>query len=318
MPYSLNHIADFGPPFEVVHEQTVLVPANGHHTVFNANRKILFVLTGECRHQIIGWNGAWSDVRLRPGDILTLPHRCEQRYTGVEPGVTSRLHVIRLAFDATRLPPLTLPGSSVTPLRRERDDKQSRGVGEEIAALSEDCLQEIRYFRGGQDALIRETLAELCDEVRDGHVHHRLRIYSLCVNLMILFSRKAFERRLSAEDAAAPSSSITDFHVSRIKDFLRQNLRRPVSLTEVAVQVRLTEAHTARLFKKATGLTLQEYARRQRIAEAKKLLVTTEENLSEISRAIGFASLTVFSRNFKQEAGVTPSEFRRQIARQIG
>jgi AraC-like DNA-binding protein len=61
-----------------------------------------------------------------------------------------------------------------------------------------------------------------------------------------------------------------------------------------------------------------EYVRRLRITEAKSRLAATDENLSEIARHTGFASLTVFSRNFTRETGMSPSEFRRQIAHQIG
>ena len=113
-----------------------------------------------------------------------------------------------------------------------------------------------------------------------------------------------------------PSSA--GYHVGKIKTYLRERLRHPTRLAEVADFVGLSEEHVARLFKSATGLTVFEYVRRLRIAEAKSRLAATDENLSEIARHTGFSSLTVFSRNFTREEGVNPSEFRRQIAHQIG
>jgi AraC-like DNA-binding protein len=310
MGYSLNHIASLGTPFQVVHEQIVDVAPGGSHAVRNDVRKILFVLNGECRHEVVGWKGPWGDCHLRPGDILALPHHCEQRYSPVEPRSTCRLHVVRLSFDPERLPAL--------PLGSRPPDTPPPDADGDALAWAEFALQEIRCYRAGSDALLTETLLHLRAEAERRAPGYRPRVHGLCVGLTILFART---RAGAAGEGGGPHGEQTEgagYHVEKIKRYLRSRLHQPTRLSDVAASVSLSAEHVARLFKSATGLTIFEYVRRLRIAEAKSLLAATDQNLSEIAYRTGFSSLTVFSRNFRREAGLTPSEFRRQIACQIG
>ena len=314
MGYSLNHIDAPGAPFQVVHEQIVDVPIGGTHTVRNEARKLLFVLSGEARHQIMGWEGPWGDVRLRPGDILALPHRCVQRYSPPEAGSGCRLHVIRLGFDPGLLPPLLPADRTAAPV--SLPDAESDSI-----AWANFALREIRCSHIADDPVIAETLQHLRGEMERRAPGYRPRVHGLCVGLTVLFARSGIvapgdDKTLRKKDARAGSGP--GYHAEKIKAYLRRNLSRTVRLADVAGCIGLTDEHTARLFKQETGQTVFEYVRHLRIAQAKTLLATTEENISEIAHRTGFSSLTVFSRNFTQEVGLPPSEFRRRIARQIG
>jgi|GEM_PF-5209466 AraC-type DNA-binding domain-containing proteins len=325
MGYSLYRVEEFGAPFQILHEQNLLAPAHGHLPVMNPARKVLLVLSGECRHRVMGWEGPWADVHLRAGDVLVLPHRCEQRYSAVETGSASRLHVVRLSFDPERLPPLTLPSGRepAPPQPGTPPDADDAAPGDPVLALADDCLRQLRYLRRvALDADFQETLSHLRDEARRCAPGYRLRIYGLCVSLTVLLSRRLSERR--PDEAVDPPTGLTDapaggsYHVGAVKDYLRTHLSGAPRLAGAAAYAGLSPEYTARLFKKATGMTVSEYIRRLRVDEAKNLLATTEKNLSEIARATGYASLTVFSRNFKREAGQTPSQYRQDIARQMG
>ena len=50
-----------------------------------------------------------------------------------------------------------------------------------------------------------------------------------------------------------------------------------------------------------------------RMSSAQNLLKTTEYNVAEISDIVGYESPLYFSRIFKKQNGVSPSEFRRQM-----
>ncbi|GAB4461988.1 MAG: hypothetical protein OHK0029_28150 [Armatimonadaceae bacterium] len=314
MGYALHRVEAFGEPFQVVHEQIVLVPASGYQATSNTVRKLIFVLGGECRHRVVGWEGRWHDVLLRPGDILSVPCVCEQQYVTPEPGRPGRLHVIRLAFDPAFVP--VLPQIA---LGEPDSIPESDPPG--LSALAEISLRQIVLLRGAaQETVFQETLTQLREEARTCPPGYRLRVHSLCTSLLVLTARWLVH--MASPDRVVPSHPATiptpEYHVKHIKDFLRAHIGQPLRLHEVAAHVGLSEEHTARLFKKATGLTVLEYARWLRITEAKSLLAMTEKNLSQIAFATGFASLTVFSRNFKAQTGLSPSEFRRRIASEMG
>ena len=313
MGYSLNHMEAFGPPFQVVHEQIVDVSPHGVHVVQNHVRKLLFVLYGECRHQIVRGVGPGSDVILRQGDVLALPHRCQQQYAPVHDGSEARLHVIRLSFDPALLP--------VLPLAPVPFPDALPGPDANLLVWADFALRETRLWRAAPDGVLSETLLQLRAETERHAPGVNVRVHSLCASLVLLFARSGIKNAENAE-RFSPSErgqvSYAGLPVEKIKRFLQNRLHQPIRLADVAAFVDLSPEHCARLFKSVTGTTVFDYVRRLRIAEAKSRLAATDANLSQIAFAVGFGSLTVFSRNFTREVGQTPSEFRRQIARQIG
>lgn len=66
------------------------------------------------------------------------------------------------------------------------------------------------------------------------------------------------------------------------------------------------------LYKKITALTGMgpaEYIRKIRLEKARQLLQSSGMNVSEIAYSVGFSSPKIFSRNFKNEYGVLPSDY---------
>ena len=62
--------------------------------------------------------------------------------------------------------------------------------------------------------------------------------------------------------------------------------------------------------KNAVGMTPIDFVRHIRIMRATELLQQTNDNLSNIAFAVGFSDPKYFSKVFKKEMGIIPSEFR--------
>jgi AraC family transcriptional regulator len=84
------------------------------------------------------------------------------------------------------------------------------------------------------------------------------------------------------------------------------------SLAELSEAVGLSAHHFARSFRAATGLPPHRYLRKLRMAEAKRLLVTTSEPVTQIALACGYSTPSAFSAAFQRAVGVTPSVWRRR------
>ncbi|RRD47809.1 PocR ligand-binding domain-containing protein [Tessaracoccus sp. OH4464_COT-324] len=71
-----------------------------------------------------------------------------------------------------------------------------------------------------------------------------------------------------------------------------------------------SESHFSRQFRKHTGYSFNQYVTRKRIERGKFLLVHTDKPVLRIAAHLKFQPLNYFSRAFKREEGVTPSEYR--------
>lgn len=79
----------------------------------------------------------------------------------------------------------------------------------------------------------------------------------------------------------------------------------------------LVRTRLSALFKRATGLTMEEYRTRLRLEAAKALLAGTDSDVLHIALEVGYGSPAQLGRMFQRYLGVTPGEFRR-LAREVG
>ena len=66
-------------------------------------------------------------------------------------------------------------------------------------------------------------------------------------------------------------------------------------------------------FKEVTTKSPMQYILSIRINNAVSLLESTDYNVTEISTIIGYDNPLYFSRIFKKQKGVSPSDYRKQI-----
>ncbi len=117
-------------------------------------------------------------------------------------------------------------------------------------------------------------------------------------------------RNMQCIDPSDASWNITERHVVEIISYVEKNLSA-FSLNDMADELSLSKYHMCHLFKKSTGLTIQNYVLARRLDKARYLLSTSNTPISEISEELGFSSFSLFSRCFRQANNVTPREYRK-------
>ncbi len=83
-----------------------------------------------------------------------------------------------------------------------------------------------------------------------------------------------------------------------------------LSVQTVAEHTGMSETHFRRLFKDAYHLSPVKYLTLMRINRAKELIRYTAYQFSQIAVETGFSNVYYFSRIFKKEVGITPTEYR--------
>jgi AraC-like DNA-binding protein len=83
-----------------------------------------------------------------------------------------------------------------------------------------------------------------------------------------------------------------------------------MTLSDLARAVGLSPFHFLRLFSSVFGVTPHKYLVRCRLRHATRLLIDTDQSITEVAGASGFEDLSNFVRTFGRAAGVSPRAFR--------
>ena len=84
------------------------------------------------------------------------------------------------------------------------------------------------------------------------------------------------------------------------------------SVNYMASQLNLSPKYLSDLLKQETGKTALELIHLYMISEAKNMLVAGDQSIAEIAYQLGFENPPYFSRLFKKEVGMSPTEFKNQ------
>ncbi|SFN31439.1 MULTISPECIES: AraC family transcriptional regulator [Actinomadura] len=94
---------------------------------------------------------------------------------------------------------------------------------------------------------------------------------------------------------------------------LESRLAHKWTLDELAEELHLTPRYIIRLFRAATGLPPMAYLAQHRVERAAYLLLHTDQPITQIGRAVGWADQNYFARRFKAHYGLTASTYRKRF-----
>lgn len=100
--------------------------------------------------------------------------------------------------------------------------------------------------------------------------------------------------------------------IAKVQEYLENNWLEPFDIKSTAQSVSLSPTHLVRLFKKHTGITPHQYYQNIKVARLKEALLDKNLSVSQAFLSCGFLYPGNFSRYFKEQVGMTPSQFRKR------
>ncbi|CAG7606625.1 helix-turn-helix domain-containing protein [Actinacidiphila bryophytorum] len=97
--------------------------------------------------------------------------------------------------------------------------------------------------------------------------------------------------------------------------YVAEHFREPVTVAEVAAAAQLHPSYAMAQFRAVVRATVGDYLTRCRLAEARRLLVTTDLPVDAVAEAAGFGSVSRFYAAFTAACGKPPARFRREYRR---
>ena len=91
-----------------------------------------------------------------------------------------------------------------------------------------------------------------------------------------------------------------------------EHFRDPLTVAEVAAAARLHPKYAMTQFRKTVRTTILEYLTRCRLAEGRRVLITTDLPIAAVAFESGFSSISRFYTAFKSGCGMPPVTYRRQ------
>ena len=117
-----------------------------------------------------------------------------------------------------------------------------------------------------------------------------------------------FQRRLPEQ-----TEDGTERTIDGILRYMQTHVNEEISLSVLAEEFHLSAQYISQLFKNEIGVNFFAYLTNLRMERAKKLLLSTSLPITEISQRSGYGDYRVFTKVFKKNEGVTPSQYRRDF-----
>lgn len=104
----------------------------------------------------------------------------------------------------------------------------------------------------------------------------------------------------------------SDIHLSRVEEFILENLDEPLSVDSLSAACRLSRFHFHRQFRALTGINVGRFVQLARLKRASlQLVFNRQRRITDIALDAGFDFPESFTRAFRREYGQAPSQFRR-------
>ena len=147
-----------------------------------------------------------------------------------------------------------------------------------------------------------EQIESLAAEVLDNYTRQYYcvgTLYKICDYMIENSSRK--------EEPEIETSLI---YVKNVISYIQLKYSEPVKIENIAFALGLNRSYLTRLFKDATGYSLQEYLLTYRMKMAIKLLANNKMSVAQVATNVGYIDTFTFSKAFKRYYGKSPSEYR--------
>lgn len=165
------------------------------------------------------------------------------------------------------------------------------------AADQENFPRWFRYVRSGDPARAQHAVDELL-----------LRLERIALEPYTLAPL-----RDSIADGGQPSPYSPRGSLARMCDFIAANFLQDIDSADIARAADLHPKYAMNLFRKSTGMTLSKYVNLLRLSHAQAMLMDDRVNVLQVAMDSGFGSISAFNKSFRHIAGMSPSDFRRDV-----
>lgn len=107
-----------------------------------------------------------------------------------------------------------------------------------------------------------------------------------------------------------PDGGAQQERIDTVTDYMLENIHRMLTLQEISNELGISVSSLKRLMQEHYCQSPAKYFGQLKLDEAKRLILNSPMNMTQIAEALGFSSVHYFSRVFKQQTGKSPTDYK--------
>ncbi len=167
-----------------------------------------------------------------------------------------------------------------------------------------------RGFAAPAADVLAPLFTTLQDEFSANRPARATLLRALATQIVCAVGRIGAESAPPAAEIASPNP-----HVARFADLVDRHVRTGWRVADYARALGVSPTHLNRLCQSATGASAQRYIEGRLFQEACRMIAYTMQDIAAIGYNLGFDDPSYFSRAFRRNVGMTPSEYRAKLER---
>jgi YesN/AraC family two-component response regulator len=96
-------------------------------------------------------------------------------------------------------------------------------------------------------------------------------------------------------------------------EYIEKNYSEQISMSQAAEAIGLNPSYFSKMFSECAGISFLKFLTRYRMEKAIVMMKEGSEKIYEIAEKVGYTDYRVFSRNFREYCGVSPTDYRNRI-----
>ena len=127
-----------------------------------------------------------------------------------------------------------------------------------------------------------------------------------CLQLLVYLYRAIQERTAQPPKAEQPQL------LDEVLSYIESHLAEKITLADTARHFWVSQSTISQLFRNKLGVSFHRSITQRRLIAA-RILIAQDHPLEDVGRQVGFTDYSTFYRAFKQEFGISPRQYRKQL-----
>ena len=171
-----------------------------------------------------------------------------------------------------------------------------------------------RFLNVSKSETVVESILERIEAVQLQNVADNV---NMDFHIRCLFSLLFCELRSQYPDFFIMNSASNNTLVARVHSYIDEHYAQQITIQDMAKQHYVHPNYLTHCFTKQIGLSPRKYLTNLRLANARKLLESSNDTVQDIALQVGFSNVNNFIQSFRARYTITPQSYRKKVSREI-